>query len=53
MITLVYIVMAQINSGNYKEEVDPKSYWFVSIICFKRSTHWPIFETGFGGIANS
>ena len=28
-------------------------YWFASIIRFKRSTHWPIFEAGFGGITNS
>ena len=28
-------------------------YWFASIIRFKRSMHWPIFEAGFGGITNS
>ena len=28
-------------------------YWFAFIIRFKRSTHWPIFEAGFGGITNS
>ena len=28
-------------------------YWFVSIIRFKRSTHWPILEAGFGGMTNS
>ena len=28
-------------------------YWFAFIIHFKRSPHWPIFETGFGGITNS
>ena len=28
-------------------------YWFASIIHFKRSTNWPIFEDGFGGITNS
>ena len=28
-------------------------YWFTSIICYKRSTQWPIFEAGFGEITNS
>ena len=28
-------------------------YWLTSIICFKRSMHWSIFEAGFGGMTNT
>ena len=28
-------------------------YWSVSIIRFRRSAHWPVFETGFGWMTNS
>ena len=41
-----------------KKEEAPKVPWcitylFISVIRFKRSRHWPIFETGFGRIMNS